>query len=198
MPDGTRIAGRVAGDLYEQDLYAWANAQAGVLRGVANALERGAGQARLLRLLRRLDWANLAEKIEGLGRSQRRELASRIAMTVEHLAKLEHPRSAALRAGWMDTVEREREEIAELLRDSPSLRHALPELVVGRQAGAIRLAARSLAWHGETSDAVLARLRDRTYGLDEIVGDWWPDPATTRGPGQGEAPVRPRRRRARD
>jgi hypothetical protein len=98
----------------------------------------------------------------------------------------------------MVTVERERGEIAEVLRDSPSLQRALPDLVAARQAGAIRLAARTLAWHGEASDAVLARLRDRTYGFDEIIGDWWPNPAAAPEPRQGEAPVRPRRRRARD
>jgi hypothetical protein len=188
MPDDTRIADRAAGELYEQDLYAWANAQAGILREVANALERNAGQARLLRLLRRLDWANLAEEIEGLGRSQRRELASRIATIVEHLAKLEHSRATEPRPGWMDTIEREREEIAELLRDSPSLRHALPELIAGRQAVAIERAARSLARHGEASEAVLAGLRDRTYGPGEIIGDWLPGSPATEETSSRQAP----------
>jgi hypothetical protein len=198
MPDDTKTARQVPSDLYERDLYAWANSQAENLRDVGDALERDAGRTQLLRLLHRLDWANLAEEIEALGKSQRHELGSRIATIIEHLAKLEHSRAVEPRAGWMVTVERERGEIAEVLRDNPSLQRALPELVAARQAGTIRLAVRTLAWHGEASDAVLARLRDRTYGLDEIIGDWWPDTAAAPEPHQGETPTRRRRRRARD
>jgi hypothetical protein len=56
----------------------WAEAQA---EGLRRAAEAGSNLP--------LDWYNLAEEIESLGRSQRRELRSRLATIIEHLLKLQ-------------------------------------------------------------------------------------------------------------
>ena len=71
------MSGKVC--LYEQDFVRWTEAQAAVLR-------RGAETKSNLPL----DWTNLAEEVESLGRSQRRELRGRLATIVEHLLKLEY------------------------------------------------------------------------------------------------------------
>ena len=70
------------------------------------------------------DWANsrlvkenVAEEIESLGRSDRRELRSRIATIIEHLLKLEHSSVIEPRVGWLDTVERSRQEAENLLKE---------------------------------------------------------------------------------
>jgi hypothetical protein len=167
MPDD-----RVQASLYEQDLDAWAIGQAAALRAVKGAILNG--EHRSADLLRSLDWDNLAEEIEGLARKDRRELASRITVVVEHLTKLECSNDTAPRAGWIDTVLREREEIAELLQDSPSLRREVPGLLARRSEAAIRRAAVALAGHGEPVAAVAGRL-GTGYQLDEVLGDWIPD-----------------------
>jgi hypothetical protein len=64
--------------LYDKDFVRWTEEQ-------AKALRDAAGLATNLPL----DWENLAEEIDSLGRSQSRELASRIAVIIEHLIKLE-------------------------------------------------------------------------------------------------------------
>jgi hypothetical protein len=174
MPDD-----RVPASLYEQDLDAWAMTQAAALRAVGAAASRGEHQP--ADLLRSLDWENLAEEIEGLARKDRRELGSRLSVIVEHLAKLEFSPAAEPRAGWSDTVLRERREIELILRDSPSLRGTAAGFLADEADGAIRLAARSLELHGEPDAAEKLR-QSRTgsaYRLDEVLGSWLPDASST-------------------
>ncbi len=139
---------RVPTGLYEEDLDAWALTQAAALRAAGDAILQRKDE--LAKLLRALDWENLAEEIEGLARRDRRELASRVAAIVEHLVKLEFSTHAEPREGWIDGVLREPEEIAELLRDSPSLRREVPGLLARRSGAAIQRAVQALARHDET------------------------------------------------
>ena len=57
--------------LYEEDFVRWTEGQAAALRRVKRLAARSTGRSNL-----RLDWENLAEKIESLGKSDRRELRS--------------------------------------------------------------------------------------------------------------------------
>lgn len=61
------------GTPYEIDIIAWANEQAALLR---------AGK------LSDIDIAQIAEEIEDVGKSERRELASRMAVLLAHLLAL--------------------------------------------------------------------------------------------------------------
>ena len=90
--------------LYERDFVIWAETQALALRRAADA---GSNL--------RLDWHNTAEEIDSFGRSQRRELKSRVANLIEHLLKLEISSASQPRAGSLETVDRERREIELLL-----------------------------------------------------------------------------------
>lgn len=98
------------GDLYERDFHAWLENQTGALKaGDANAL----------------DWPNLAEEIESMGKSQRRELLSRLTTLIAHLLKLEYGLKREPAAKWRTTIRTERQNLEKLLEESPSLRNAM-------------------------------------------------------------------------
>ncbi|MBV9077491.1 MAG: DUF29 domain-containing protein, partial [Methylobacteriaceae bacterium] len=134
-------------------------------------------QARLLRAaqLDRLDIQQLAEEIDDLGKSVRRELESRTRSVVEHLLKLECSPAREPVRGWRETVRRTRTNIRDLLRQSPSLNGELDRILVGVQAEAAKLATQSLDDAGESSAAVHARLLAGGYSVDEVFGDWLPE-----------------------
>jgi hypothetical protein len=91
---------------YESDLYGWTKEQ-------ADALRRRASNA--------LDWDHLAEEIESLGTSQRREIRARINVLLVHLLKWKH--QPELQCGsWRGSIREARDQIEDVLGDSPSLR----------------------------------------------------------------------------
>ena len=171
MPDDGKVSG-----LYERDFYEWSGAQARAIRAAQAALSDSCVND-VRASLSELDWENLAEEIETLGRSDRQGLESRIATTIEHLLKLEFSPAADPRAGWEETVGRSRAEIAMLLRTSPSLQRLLPEIIDDRTESVRRIARRSLAQYGELAQAVSVGIAERRYTEDQILGDWWPAPA---------------------
>ena len=97
--------------LYEQDFYAWANEQAALLR---------AGN------LAAADIENIAEEIESMGRTEKRELVSRLAVLLLHLLKWRH-QPLLQGPSWRTTIVNQRFEIADHLADNPSLKSQLPE-----------------------------------------------------------------------
>ena len=150
-------------DLYEQDFVLWSEEQASALR---KAAESGTNLP--------LDWENLAEEIESLGRSLRSELRSRLATVVEHLLELEFSRAFEPRRGWIETILRERRELDELLEENPSLRPALPELLSRAHVKSWDLAALSLEAFGELPRTARSTMEKRRYSLDQVLGDWIP------------------------
>lgn len=92
-------------DLYETDFYEWTQ-----------------GQARLLRERRwaDLDLENVAEEIETLGRSDKRQIESRLQVLIAHLLKWKY--QPGLRPqSWSGTITEQRLRIEDLLKESPSL-----------------------------------------------------------------------------
>lgn len=159
------MSGSVA-RLYEEDFVRWTEQQAAALRDAAATATNLP-----------LDWENLAEEIEDLGRSQRNELASRLAVILEHLIKLENSPSSDPRPGWMDTIDRERAGIERLLELTPSLRGEVSKVISAEAPRALRLAARSLERHGEAGAAAAARQTGAHYGEEQVLGDWSPEGA---------------------
>jgi hypothetical protein len=107
---------------YEDDLFAWTQEQAALLR--AHAVDG-------------VDWENLAEEIESMGGRDRRELESRLTVVLLHLLKWQA--QPALRgASWRKTLRTQRREIRKLLKQSPSLRREVPDLVRDAYADAVK------------------------------------------------------------
>jgi len=151
--------------VYEHDFYAWTQQQAAALRA---AVRTGANLP--------VDWENVAEEIESLGRSDARELRSRIATIVEHLLKLEFAPTDLPRAGWEETVDRSREAFEKLIAESPSLRPGVVAWVENEHRGSVRQVLRALSRQGELDGALAARIEARRYNQDEVLGEWWPAP----------------------
>jgi hypothetical protein len=96
-------------ETYEQDFYAWAMRNVELLR-----------QGRLSEI----DVEHVAEELETMGRSERWELMSRLAMLLAHLLKWVYQPYRRSRR-WRATIKIQREDIRALLEESPSLK---PEL----------------------------------------------------------------------
>ena len=149
-----------AKSLYDRDFFLWSKEQAGALRAASKG---GSNQA--------LDWENLAEEIEDLGKSDRRELCSRVLVILEHLLKLEHSPASNPRGGWRATIIRERASIDALLDESPSLKSELPRLVEKARPVAARAAGSEVSRRREAAN----KLPVPGYTLEQILGDWFPE-----------------------
>jgi hypothetical protein len=98
---------------YDEDFYAWTQEQAKLLRS---------GN------LSQIDVENVAEELESMGRSDKREIDSRLEVLLMHLLKWQvqvRQRSP----GWSGTIREQRRRITKLLRESPSLRPAIAQLI---------------------------------------------------------------------
>lgn len=102
-----------AATLYEADYHAWTQEQAARLRQGDFA---------------HLDVANLIEEVESLGRSERRELQSRLAQLLMHLLKWQREPSKRTNS-WLRTLQVQRRDIEALLDDMPSLRPKAGDLL---------------------------------------------------------------------
>lgn len=91
--------------LYEQDFYQWTQQMAAVLRNSH---------------FDQLDIGNIAEEIESLGRSDRRELKSRLTVLLMHLLKWRYQPEQRSNS-WRATILEQRMQILDLLSESPSL-----------------------------------------------------------------------------
>ncbi|MGB3201889.1 MAG: DUF29 domain-containing protein [Nodosilinea sp.] len=101
--------------LYDQDFYRW-------IQHTVQALKHHD--------LDQVDWENLIEEIDSMGRSEKKELKSRLLVILEHLLKLMFWESekAQNSRGWRNTVIEQRGQLELLLDDSPSLRPMVREL----------------------------------------------------------------------
>lgn len=76
-----------------------------------------------------LDWEHLIEEIEGLTRSDRRELKHRLITLFEHALKRRYVPLTDCYRGWEVTLKRTQSKLQDLLNDSPSLRNYLLEIL---------------------------------------------------------------------
>jgi Domain of unknown function DUF29 len=156
--------------LYDEDFVAWSKHQASALRAAARS---GTNQP--------LDWENLAEEIEDLGRSHRNALRAHIMRIVQHLVKLEQSPAIDPRNGWRRSIRLGRLRMERLLKDNPSLTREVKRLLREATKEGIELAIIDLEEHGEIDDVDFALLRRSSYTADQILADWFP-PAPSEPP----------------
>ena len=90
---------------YENDIVAWANEQAYLLRS---------GK------LSAIDIEHIAEEIEDVGKSEQRELASRMAVLIAHILKWQY-QPERQSGSWQRTIKEQRKAIVRRLKKTPSL-----------------------------------------------------------------------------
>ncbi len=140
--------------LYDDDFFAWTNEQANLLR---------AGDLSLIDVL------NLAEEIESMGKSLRRELRSRLIVLLAHLLKWQKQPGFRSKS-WSATAREQRRQIGDLLTESPSLRP-----VVTRELSRLYSEAREKA-AAETGFAETTFPTDCPFTPDQILAkDFLPE-----------------------
>ena len=110
---------------YENDFYTWLIYNAQLLR-----------EGRLSEI----DTVNIAEELEALGRSEKRELKNRLAVLLAHLLKWQFQPEKRSKS-WQRTLKEQRKQVFEVLKDSPGLRSSLAEFLSNAYDSAIRKAA---------------------------------------------------------
>jgi len=98
---------------YEKDFYSWTQEQADLLRN---------GQ------FNNLDIPNLIEEIETMGRSEKRELESRLTILLLHFLKWKYQEVRRGRS-WQLSIDEQRIQFEETLNENPGLKPQLDEIV---------------------------------------------------------------------
>ncbi len=142
--------------LYETDFHAWAKEQAALLR---------AGK------LSAADIENIAEEIDSMGRSEKRELISRLSILLAHLLKWRF--QPALRGNSRRlSIREQRLRIERHLEDNPSLKAMLGAAMSESCELAVIVAQRETGLGEEVFPSTCPWPFEKA-----IAGDFWPDAA---------------------
>lgn len=139
---------------YNTDVVAWANEQAALIRAKRFDL---------------LDLENIAEEIEDVGKSEKRELASRMAVLLAHLLKWQY-QSGFRGASWQSTIHNQRSQIARAIKETPSLKPLLSneEWFSGTWGDAVSAASKETGLPIFPSECL--------WSISEILLDGWYPP----------------------
>ena len=121
-----------------------------------------------------LDRENLAEEIESLGRSDKREIRSRVGVILLHLLKWEF-QPQERKPGWLLTLDEQRNRARELVEESPSLKRVPGEAIVQEYPLARRKAA------VETGLPLSEFPKECPYSVEKLLSlDFLPGPEWSR------------------
>ena len=144
----------MSNSLYDRDFYAWANEQAALLR-----------EGRLAEA----DIENIAEEIESMGRSEKRELISRLALLLLHLLKWQF-QPGRRSVSWRLSIENTRLELEDHLKDNPSLKSQLTEAIRSAYRRALNEAVAETGFSRTTFPA------DCPYSFEQATDpNFWPE-----------------------
>ncbi|MBM3224798.1 MAG: DUF29 domain-containing protein [Candidatus Tectomicrobia bacterium] len=143
-------------ELYNADFYTWCLTTAALMR-------EGKWYD--------IDLESMAEEVESVGRSQKRELESRLEVLMMHLLKWGYqPERRDSSPRWYDTILEQRSQLARLLRDNPSLRPQIPTLLTEGYADARRRAV------GETPLDMAIFPQACPWTAEQVChADFWPE-----------------------
>ena len=140
--------------LYDRDFYAWSREQAELLR---------AGR------LAEADIAHIAEEIDSMGRTEKRELISRLSVLLLHLLKWRHqPEKRG--PSWEASIRVQRNRLADHLDDNPSLKTLLPKALASAYRDASLEAVAETGLPGATFPAACPWTVEQA-----LDGGFWPE-----------------------
>lgn len=115
---------KASSSAYEQDFHAWAMENAALLRA---------------HRFTEIDMENITEELEGMARSERRELVNRLAVLLADLLKwiVQKEQREYQANSSRATIRGQRRQVNLLLSDSPSLSSLLPQAFAAAYASAI-------------------------------------------------------------
>jgi hypothetical protein len=152
MSDTRTLSRPAAG--YEADFYAWSKDQAARLRELRP---------------NSIDWENVAEEIETLGRSEKREIENRLGVLLQHLLKWRY-QPERRKPGWRATILEQRRQLRRMLRDNPSLA-PYPSSILAEEHEVARLNAAD-----ETGLPEEAFPETCPFTIDEVLDPaFWPE-----------------------
>lgn len=134
---------------YEDDVALWVETQAKLLRN---------------RNFERLDIINLLDEIEGIAGHLCMQLENQMVILLQHLLNC-RARPVQIGKSWPAVIRRERREMAMLLKQSPSLRRTLPEVVAYAYPHAVIEAADDTGFAADRFPA------ECPWTVEEILGE---------------------------
>lgn len=135
---------------YNKDFYAWSLYNAGLIRE---------GN------LSKVDLENVAEEIESMGKSNRRELISRLVVLLAHLLKWQFQPGIRSKS-WKLTIQEQRFEIQDLINESPSLKYELDKKLGEAYKKALRMIERDTGLIQSTFPAVCPFTLEEAFNQD--------------------------------
>lgn len=140
--------------LHDRDFYTWA-------METGRAIREGRFDG--------VDWEAVAEELEDMGRSEMRELESRLEVLLAHLLKWRFQPDRRS-SSWRGTIKEQRRKAERLLRQNPGLKNLLGELLDDAYHNALAVA------EGDTGIAEEVFPETCPWPFEQIMDEgYWPD-----------------------
>ncbi len=134
---------------HDEDFYGWAMTEASLLRQ---------------RKWDELDIEHLAEELESMGASEKREIRSRMEQLLKHLLKWKYQPDLQCRS-WKNSIRNQRKALLAVIKDNPSLKPTIPEYVKDVYDDALEGAVEETGIYKENFPA------ECPYTFDQIMND---------------------------
>ena len=119
---------------HDEDVYGWAVHTAQLLRN---------------KKMNEVDFDNIIEEMEALGRSEKHEFINRLSLVISHLLKWQFQPNMRGHS-WIYTIEEQRKQAKIHLKDNPSLKGRLNEVLIDAYDIAMSRAAKETALDKKT------------------------------------------------
>ena len=110
---------------YDQDFYGWTVEQVALLQR---------------KQFDQIDLEHIIEEIESMGKAERNQLRNRLTVLLMHLLKWQYEPSHRC-TSWVQTIREQRRAIPRLIKDNPSLKSSLADLLLDAYSNAVEDAA---------------------------------------------------------